>query len=187
MCLLRGYGIGREIFSAGKDFFRKYGTEYIGLDSVAEQRVTYERRGFIETNLIAICERPSVKAIPVANGSLMEGERIEYLQKLSLDKLAESDFAHCGLERPRLWTTEALFHRQDANGLAVVDQHEPLRAGFLFESANLDIDSVLFMRSNKMLRACLCMLLWRAWKTRVQAWLRRHGSKPAARSTFIKG
>lgn len=99
--------------------------------------MTYERRGFIETNLIAICERPNVEAIPVANGSLMEGERIEYLQKLSLDELAKSDFAHCELERPRLWTTVALFHRQDANGHAVVDQHGTLTGWVLVRMCEL--------------------------------------------------
>lgn len=133
----RGYGLGRELFRAGMDYFHKFGTEYIGLDSVAEQRGTYGRRGFVETDLVAICERHDVKDIPFANGALREGEKIVDLKNLSLDELAKSDFAHCGLERTRLWTTEALFHRRDAAGLAVVDQHDTLKGWVLIRRCEL--------------------------------------------------
>jgi GNAT superfamily N-acetyltransferase len=122
----RGYGIGRELFKAGMEYFQSLNTEYIGLDSVAEQRGTYGRRGFVETGLVAICERPNAKEIPVADEAPIEGERIVDLKSLSLEELAKSDFAHSGLERSRLWTTEALFHRRDATGLAVVDQRNAL-------------------------------------------------------------
>lgn len=134
----RGHGLGRQLFQAGMDYFHQRETAYIGLDSVAEQRGTYERRGFVETDLVAICERRDAEDVPPlpqregAAALMRQGERLIDLATFrNWEQLATSDLAHCGLDRSRLWTTEALFHRRDAAGLAVVDQHDGTLKGWV--------------------------------------------------------
>lgn len=133
----RGYGMGRELFRACMDFFSRARLEYIGLDSVPEQCETYGRRGFVETNLIAICTRPNVKDIPHANGVLSEGEKLIALKELDPAEIIKSDLAHCGLERTRLWTTEALLHRSDTAGFAVIDENNVLKGWVLVRRCEL--------------------------------------------------
>ncbi|KAI0394991.1 acyl-CoA N-acyltransferase [Xylariaceae sp. FL0594] len=122
----RGHGLGRALFKAALDSLQAdTGICYIGLDAVPEQRGTYGRRGFVETNLIAVFSRSNARDVPPppALGGLNDNEHEEEvtdIRILDAKALVESEAAHCGLRRPRLWTQEALFHRPDVSGLAVV-------------------------------------------------------------------
>lgn len=133
----RGHGLGRKLFKAGIECLHRRGADYVGLDSVAVQRGTYARRGFVETNLIAICERSNAKDIPDVDGEPLEGERLVDLAAVSFERLAASDLAHSGLERTSLWTTEALFQRRDATGLAVMDRNDTLKGWILVRRCEL--------------------------------------------------
>jgi len=127
----RGLSLGRHLFHAGMEYFRQHKTAYIGLDSVAEQRATYQRRGFIETDLVAICERDNAQDIPLLPDLSQEEIMVDLATFGDWEKLAKSDLAHCGLDRNRLWTTEALFHRQDVTGFVVTDQNRGTLKGWI--------------------------------------------------------
>ncbi|KAI1816963.1 hypothetical protein GGS20DRAFT_583004 [Poronia punctata] len=117
----RGYGLGGKLFQAAMDSFHAKGIEYIGLDGVPEQRETYGRRGFVETNLISVCSRPHLDNIPPPPaGGLAHGEElISWIGALSPIDMTRSDLEYCGLERSRLWKkqAESQYH---AKGLALI-------------------------------------------------------------------
>jgi GNAT superfamily N-acetyltransferase len=128
----RSQGLGRRTFKAAMDSFQANGNMlYIGLDSVPQQRETYGRRGFLETDIIAICTRSNAKDIPSTTGVLNDDEVMIDLRQLNADQLVESDLAHCGLKRTLLWTYEALFHRRDATGFAFVHRDNKALKGWI--------------------------------------------------------
>jgi len=63
----RGKGMGSKLFKAAMQDFREHGTEIMGLDGVAEQKATYERRGFVDSPLgtVRIMTRPLVDKVPL--------------------------------------------------------------------------------------------------------------------------
>ncbi|OCL14576.1 hypothetical protein AOQ84DRAFT_404495 [Glonium stellatum] len=123
----RGKGWGRALFQAALESYAANGTTIVGLDGVEEQRKTYERRGFVATGLIRLMTRPSLKEIPLGNAEikLADGEKLVDLREIPRKALVESDLAHSGFERPALWSDEALFHRSDLYGYAIVSSTDP--------------------------------------------------------------
>jgi len=103
--------------------FREHGaTEYVGLDGVAEQVKTYERRGFQATGLIRLMMHDGLKDGPLANEAsrLTEGEEVRNItREMRKEVFVQSDLEHTGLARSRLWTDEALFGREDTFGLYI--------------------------------------------------------------------
>lgn len=131
----RGHGLGRELFARCMHRLQSLGTQYIGIDSVSDQLKTYERRGFVETNLITIYICPVAENVPPAPVALRTGETVVNLRSVSKKELAQSDLAHCGLDRARLWSSEALFHRDDAEGWAVMDANAAISGWVLIRSS----------------------------------------------------
>ena len=123
----RGRGWGRALFHALLANYVASGTTIVGLDGVDEQKRTYERLGFIATGLIRLMTRPSLKEahLKKAEIKLASGEKLVDLREIPHKALVESDLAHSGFARPALWSDEALFHRSDLYGYAIVSSTDP--------------------------------------------------------------
>lgn len=125
----RGKGYGRALFNALMAHYLQAGTRIVGLDAVPEQKGTYERRGFVATDLIRVVGRPGLKEAPLprderAESALKESERLVDLKDVPVEALVRSELEHTGFERPRLWSKDAMFSRPDAFGLALVDKED---------------------------------------------------------------
>jgi GNAT superfamily N-acetyltransferase len=121
---LRGQGWGAKLFQAGLDYFTAQGVDVIGLDAVQEQVATYGRRGFEEKGLIRLMVREGLQKVPMEGGlgHTRAGEEMVGLDNLPHAVVVASDLEHTGLKRDRLWSIGAMFHREDAWGLAVVKE-----------------------------------------------------------------
>ncbi|KAJ9628647.1 hypothetical protein H2203_002549 [Taxawa tesnikishii (nom. ined.)] len=121
----RGLGYGRALFETAMDEFTRNGTKYVGLDGVAEQKKTYERRGFVESQLglVKCMYRNLTSHAPlVAAGRSLGLPKDTELCALSMVPnrlLVQSDLAHTGFERNGLWTEE-FFNRPDVFGSALM-------------------------------------------------------------------
>ena len=118
----RGRGWGATLFQAGLNHFAANGAEVVGLDAVQEQVKTYERRGFVDKARIRLMVREGLGTQPLEGGlgHPQEGERLFPLERVPSEVLTRSDLEHLGLERPKVWTKEAMFSRPDAFGFALV-------------------------------------------------------------------
>jgi hypothetical protein len=98
------------------------GTRVVGLDAVQDQVQTYGRRGFVERARIRLMVREGLGTQPLEGsvGLLREGEKLVPLDQVPDGLLTRSDLEHSGLERPKLWTQEAMFSRPDVFGFALV-------------------------------------------------------------------
>jgi hypothetical protein len=126
----RGFGYGGALFKALLQYFEGAGTRHIGLDGVAEQKATYERRGFVEKGMVRLMTRNDTKNVPQTEASLWEGEKIIPIRDVAREKLVENDLLYSGFERRRLWTDEALFRRNDVSGVAVVKGPDEVLEGW---------------------------------------------------------
>jgi len=119
---MRGRGWGAKLFQAGLDNFKAGGATVVGLDAVQEQVGTYGRRGFVETDRIRLMVREGLGIEPLGEGLTRpnDGEELVPVDLIPHDILTKSDLEHSGLERPRLWTQDAMFGRPDAFGFALV-------------------------------------------------------------------
>lgn len=117
----RGQGWGSALFAAGMEEFRKAGCVYIGLDGVAEQKQTYERRGFVATALVRCMDRVSLAELPLeeVEETLAVGEKLVTIREVEMSKLVASDLIYTGFERPKLWG-DGLFNRDDTAGSALL-------------------------------------------------------------------
>jgi hypothetical protein len=114
------------------DQFKIHSTAYIGLDSVAEQKATYERRGFVVSELGKI-HCMSYKLCP-ASDTLTTSKPMPYLSGLHLvdlkeipyEILSKSDCDHTGFERDDLWDGR-IQKRADFFGLALVEKGKPYK------------------------------------------------------------
>lgn len=123
----RGLGLGRQLFQACMDEFARDGTRYVGLDAVAEQKRTYERRGFVESSLgLVKCfsrELPSMRPLET-HAEPSNGLKLVDIKEIPNNLLVQSDLAHTGFERSQLWTDDYKA-RPDVFGYAVVDSEQP--------------------------------------------------------------
>jgi hypothetical protein len=118
----RGKRKGAALFQAFLDSNSNNGANIMGLDAVAEQVPTYERRGFVTKCLINLMVRSSINEVPPTKTGIVldEGEKLVDLRKIPHRLLVESDLTHTGFERPKLWSDEALFSRSDVQGYAII-------------------------------------------------------------------
>jgi hypothetical protein len=109
---------------------------------VQEQVGTYSRRGFVEAGRVRLLQRASLDRTPLtaAHDHLLhpradDAEELFALDKIPASKLAQSDCAHTGLLREKLWSREALLGRRDVIGFALVSEadsaHEKLTGWIL--------------------------------------------------------
>jgi len=119
---MRGRGWGAALFQAGLERFAARGATTVGLDAVREQVGTYARRGFVEAATINVMVRNGLAIQPLNQGLLRpdDGEELIPLDHIPAKVLTKSDLEHSGLERPMLWTQDAMFSRPDAFGFALV-------------------------------------------------------------------
>lgn len=121
---MRGKGWGAKLFQAGLDHFTENGTKIVGLDAVQEQVETYGRRGFVEKGRIRLMVREGLGVEPLEGGlgHTNKDEELCPLDHIPEAVLAKSDLENSGLERPKVWSKEALFSRPDAFGFALVKE-----------------------------------------------------------------
>ncbi|KAF1813968.1 hypothetical protein P152DRAFT_299337 [Eremomyces bilateralis CBS 781.70] len=118
----RGRGWGTPLFQASLDLFKARGMEFVGLDAVEQQVGTYTRRGFVDVARVRTMIRPAFAEMPLEapRGRTVVGERLVDVREIAKEALVGSDFKHTGMERRSLWTDDALFHRTDTTGFAIV-------------------------------------------------------------------
>ncbi|EME40948.1 hypothetical protein DOTSEDRAFT_74487 [Dothistroma septosporum NZE10] len=123
----RGKGLGRELFKAAEADFDRCGTKIRGLDGVAEQKQTYERRQFVASPLGTVKQlvRPLIAAVPISDNAT--SNNIIDIRKVPKALLAQSEEANVGIRRPDLWSDEHLFNREDVHGVAVVNIPDPIK------------------------------------------------------------
>nr|POE72428.1 hypothetical protein CFP56_12301 [Quercus suber] len=124
----RGKGLGRELFRAAMIDARDNDCRMIGLDAVAEQRGTYGRRGFIESQLgtVHIMSRPLVVEKPIRDLTNRTGTgHIVSLREVPQSLLVQHELKYTGLERGELWTDRHMFGRPDVAGYALVTKKTP--------------------------------------------------------------
>jgi hypothetical protein len=122
---LRGLGWGGKLFKQCLQELEKDGATMVGLDGVAEQVKTYERRGFQETDRVRLMIRKGIDEQPVDNGfeHVEAGnERLVPLDDIPTNILVDNDLAVTGFRRSKLWSKEAMFDRDDVWGLALVQE-----------------------------------------------------------------
>jgi hypothetical protein len=91
------------------DQFKIHSTSYVGLDSVAEQKATYERRGFVASKLGKIqCMSYKLSSTPSLTTTLDQALNLSGLDLVDLkdipgDLLTQSDYDHTGFARDDLW------------------------------------------------------------------------------------
>lgn len=121
---MRGKGWGAKLFQAGLDHFSENGAKIVGLDAVQEQVGTYGRRGFVENGRIRLMVREGLGVQPLEGelGHTKAGEELYPLDVVPEGVLTKSDLENSGLERPKVWSKEALFSRPDAFGFALVKE-----------------------------------------------------------------
>jgi len=96
----------------------------VGLDAVQEQVGTYERRGFEDKSRIRLMVRRGLGEQPMEGGlgHPQQGQELFPLYRVPSEVLTKSDLEHSGLERPNLWTDDAMFSRPDTFGFALVKE-----------------------------------------------------------------
>lgn len=108
------------------DEFALSKTKYVGLDGVAEQKQTYQRRGFVESPLgtIRCMSRNLVTHTAIDPADITTpGYQLVDIRDVPVSLLVQSDLAHTGFERKKLWTP-AFFNRPDCYGVALTkDKH----------------------------------------------------------------
>ena len=124
---VRGKGWGGAIFSAAMEHYRSKNISIVGLDGVEEQVSTYGRRGFKKTTTIQIVVRPTLKDRPLqkkpnAVDGVTPEEELKDIREIPFEWLVESDAAHTGFKRQRLWSNEGMFARDDAWGFAITSR-----------------------------------------------------------------
>ncbi|KAL7952779.1 acyl-CoA N-acyltransferase [Trichoderma compactum] len=117
----QGRGWGEILFKVMLDSYKQIGIHTVGLDAVKEQVETYGRRGFVEATRLKLMTRVSATELPVNYG--VKKPKDGYT-------LAALDHIYTGLQRPALWTQDALFSRPDAFGFAISDSSKKLQ-GFI--------------------------------------------------------
>ncbi|KAH0405459.1 hypothetical protein KCU89_g31, partial [Aureobasidium melanogenum] len=120
----RGRLFGRSLLDAAMDQFRIHATAYVGLDSVAEQKSSYERRGFVASPLGKIRSMsyklsPSSSLVTISglDSNLSELHLVD-LREIPCEILSQSDYDHTGFERSDLWGI-GIQNRADFFGLAL--------------------------------------------------------------------
>ncbi|KAK5117226.1 hypothetical protein LTR62_005843 [Meristemomyces frigidus] len=118
----RGIGMGGKLFSVAMDEFRKQGIEIVGLDGVAEQRQTYERRGFVSSpfGMVRVMTRPVLEKMPLTVEAAEMSGTFFNIYEIPLHLLAAHELRYTGFERPALWSNEYFFERDDVDGVALV-------------------------------------------------------------------
>lgn len=111
------------------DQFRINATAYVGLDSVAEQKSSYERRGFVASPLGKI-RCMSYRLFPssglfTASGLDSNSSELHLvdLREISYEILSQSDFEHTGFKRGNLWGN-GIQDRLDFFGMALVEKEK---------------------------------------------------------------
>lgn len=126
----RGKAIGAALFRTMMSDFRNNGTKIVGLDGVAEQKATYERRGFVDSKLgvLKLMSRPLASKKEVRASAEVEVTTTTHL--VSLDNvphhlLAEHELKYTGFERRGLWNGKNMFDRPDVIGWALASKAKP--------------------------------------------------------------
>ncbi|QIW99725.1 hypothetical protein AMS68_005243 [Peltaster fructicola] len=117
--LYQGIGLGAALWTEMMKEFEHCNTQYVGLDAVPQQKATYERRRFVDSELgqISLMTRPfhvAIRKSPHVVDSILE------IAKVSAHLLAEFELKYTGFCRPGMWRN--LLSRSDVVGYAVVSQ-----------------------------------------------------------------
>lgn len=164
---LRGIGWGATLFRQCLQEFEKAGAKTVGLDGVADQVKTYERRGFVETNLVRLMVRKSIKEQPLKEGFERvetDNMRLVPLEEIPSHILTENDLEITGFKRSKLWSKEAMFDRDDAWGLALVKEgnKEHLEGWILVRNCQLGFRfGPLYANSKENAKFLLHQAMWR--------------------------
>ncbi|KAK0761960.1 hypothetical protein N5P37_004760 [Trichoderma harzianum] len=129
----QGRGWGRILFKVMLDSYKQNGIHTVGLDAVQEQVATYGRRGFVEATRLKLMTRVSATELPVNYGEKKpkDGYTVTDIKEVDESSLAALDLKHTGLQRPALWTKDALFSRPDAFGFAISNSSKELQGVIL--------------------------------------------------------
>ena len=131
----RGKGLGGKLWRGMDSIWKQNGIDVVGLDGVAEQVKTYERRGFVDVGRIPLM---MCSAEAVATYNKHKDEHPVYLKPEAQFQdirtaegtgLAALDLAHTGLDRTRYWVTSKLLEREDVFGYVYYDNSK--LAGFI--------------------------------------------------------
>lgn len=112
------------------DQFEVHSTVYVGLDSVVEQKATYERRGFVASELGKIrCMSYTLSSTPNLTTTSdrvpnLLGFHLIDLKEIPYEILVQSDYDHTGFERDGLWNGR-IQKRANFSGLALVEKGKP--------------------------------------------------------------
>lgn len=112
------------------DQFKIHTTKIVGLDSVAERKSTYEKRGFVTSRLGKIrCMSCTLSTYlsDTTDSSVeisMSNLRLVDLEQIPHEILAHSDYEHTGFTRDTLWSKG--LERADVFGFALVKKVEPI-------------------------------------------------------------
>lgn len=121
----RGLGFGRVLFDACMAEFAARGIEHVGLDGVAQQKGTYERRAFVDSpmGLLRNMSRDLVakSPLPSVTDRVEAGCKVVDIKIVPLGLTVKSDLGITGFERQQLWTKDFLA-RPDVYGFAVVTE-----------------------------------------------------------------
>jgi len=126
----RGLGLGRELLSKAMQDFRSHGTKIVGLDAVGEQKKTYERRGFVESNVgvLRFMKRPLVAKESIHASvelTVTSSTHVVSLDSIPHHLLIEHELKYTGFERRGLWNDKHTFGRPDVQGWALVSKLKP--------------------------------------------------------------
>jgi len=126
----RGLGLGRELFSRAMQDFQSHGTKIIGLDAVAQQKGTYERRGFVESSLgmLRLMSRPLVVKEGIHSSvevTVTTSTHVVSLDSVPHHLLVEHELKYTGFKRRSLWNDKHMFGRPDVYGWALVSKLRP--------------------------------------------------------------
>lgn len=114
------------------DEFKKHSAAFVGLDSVTEQKATYERRGFVASKLGKIrCMSHKLSPTPglvTTSKPVHNFSRLDLvdLKEIPYEILSKSDYDHTGFERDDLWNGK-IQKRADFFGLALVERGKPYK------------------------------------------------------------
>jgi hypothetical protein len=111
--------------------FETHATIPVGLDSVAEQKSNYQRRGFIASpqgKIRCMSHRLSIRSSLITTSKQdfdLPGLHLVDLRKIPYGILSQSDCDHTGLKRDSLWR-DLIQNRDDFFGLALVENEKSI-------------------------------------------------------------
>ena len=129
----RGRGWGAALFREALEEFQRHGCEYVGLDAVAEQKKTYERRGFREVGMVRNMVRDGLGKSGMQGEVKIQGDGWDVvdIRSVGVESLVQCEERCTGFRRSRLWSKEGVFHRADDDAFGFAAQNKDGLNGLL--------------------------------------------------------